>query len=108
MSETEVNVLATLQALPGLESDVEEALCDAVRSTHSEPGCLRYSLQRHVGTTSTYVVVEKWISTEALDLHSKAPAFQKLMGALDGKLAGAPEVVILNHVDVSASTLGTL
>lgn len=108
MSGIELNVLATIQAIPGLETDVEEALRDAVSSTHSEPGCLRYSLHRHAGTTSTYVVVEKWASAEALELHSKAPAFQELMGKLDGKLTGAPQVVILEYVEVSESPLGAL
>lgn len=103
-----VIVVATMWPEAGSEGEVEKALRAAVRSVHSEPGCLRYSLHRSIGDPVRFVMIEKWESEEALDAHGRAPALRELGAQLDGKLAAPPEVTRLAALPEGDATVGAL
>jgi quinol monooxygenase YgiN len=86
-SNGNVVVVVTIEAAEGNEDKVEQALREAVPVVHTEPGCVRYALHRDPQSPATFVMIENWESAEALDVHSKAPAFLKLGAALKGLLA---------------------
>ena len=69
----ELTVIARLKARPGKEAELEQALRGAVGPTHAETGCLRYALHRSTDDPATFVMVERWVSREALDQHLEAP-----------------------------------
>jgi quinol monooxygenase YgiN len=53
-------------------------------------------------TPNTFAVVERWASLEAQYDHFRHPGFGKLMSALEGIIAGPPEVSI-NEVSATFS-----
>ena len=70
-------------------------LLTAIPKVHAEPGCEVYALHESDGE---FVMVERWESADALDVHGKAEALTTLGGQLAGKLAGRPEVRRLTAV----------
>ncbi|GAA5169933.1 MULTISPECIES: putative quinol monooxygenase [Amycolatopsis] len=105
-SENPVVVVATAEASPGKEDEVEQAFRKAVRAVHTEPGCLLYALHRDPRSPSTFVMVEKWASAEALATHGKAPALAELGGVLKGLLARPLEVRTLTPLPEGDERLG--
>ena len=100
-----VVVVATLTPRPGEMEAVREAILAAVPQVHAEPGCELYALHEADGT---FVMVERWESPEALAVHGTAEALTTLGGRLQGKLAGAPEVVRLTPVPAGDPGKGTV
>ncbi len=84
---SEIVVLAHAIAKSGYEKKLEEAMCAAVMPTHAEPGCLKYAFHRSAEDSRVFVMIEKWTSKEALDLHLKMPHIQTLFKKLPDLLA---------------------
>ena len=87
-----VIVVATILPLPEFRDEVIALFEQTIAAVHDEPGCELYSL--HTGE-DRLVMIEKWESSEALDVHSHAEALQKLGPALAGKLSGRLDVQVL-------------
>lgn len=100
-----VVVVATLTPKPDQVDAVREALLEAVPKVHAEPGCEVYALHESDGE---FVMVERWESADALDVHGKAEALATLGGRLAGKLAGRPEVRRLTAVPGGDTTKGAI
>jgi quinol monooxygenase YgiN len=64
-----VHVLATFEAKPGREKDVEAVLQGLIDPTHQEEGCMCYILQRRMDRPGTFYLVEKWRSAADLRKH---------------------------------------
>ena len=104
--ENAVVVVATAEAAPGQEEKVEQAFRTAVRAVHGEPGCLLYALHRDPRSPSTFVMVEKWASLEALRDHGRAPALTELGATLKDLMAAPLEVRTLIPVPEGDERLG--
>jgi quinol monooxygenase YgiN len=100
-----VVVVATILPLPGHHDEVAAALAAAVEQVHSEDGCELYALHQADGRL---VMVERWASADALDVHSKGPNLVALTSALAGLVAGAPDVVLLEAVPAGDPVKGQL
>ena len=100
-----VVVVATLTPKPDQVDAVRKALLAAIPKVHAEPGCEVYALHESDGE---FVMVERWASAEALDVHGKAEALTTLGGQLAGKLAGRPEVRRLTAVPGGDTTKGAI
>jgi len=74
----ELTVIARLKARPGKEAELEQALRVVVTPTHAEPGCLRYAFHRSTDDPATFLLVERWVSREALDQHLEMPYLKAL------------------------------
>jgi quinol monooxygenase YgiN len=98
-------VVATLFPLAEHRDEVVAAIAEAVARVHTEDGCELYAL--HEGT-DRLVMIEKWSSKEALDIHLKAPALVELSGRLDGKLASPTEIQLLRPHPAGTARQGTL
>jgi quinol monooxygenase YgiN len=105
-SNDAVVVVATAEAAEGHEEKVEEAFRVAVRAVHAEPGCELYALHRDPRSPSTFVMVEKWASADALRAHSTTPTLAGLGAALDGLLAKPLEVRALTPLPDGDEQLG--
>ena len=87
-----ITVVATIYPKPEHRQAVLDAFVAAVPDVHAEDGCELYTL--HEGP-DRLVMVEKWASTDALEVHNRGPALAALGKALDGALTAAPDVQIL-------------
>ena len=77
-----IHVIAMITTKPGQREAVLEAFRANMPAVHAEAGCIEYgpaidtpdlgAVQTKLGD-DTFVVIEKWESTEALQAHAKAP-----------------------------------
>jgi quinol monooxygenase YgiN len=87
-----VVVVATIRPLPEHRDEVIAEIKQAIALVHAEDGCELYSLNE---APDRLMMIEKWASQEALDIHMGAPALAALGPRLAGKLTAAPEIVVL-------------
>jgi quinol monooxygenase YgiN len=100
-----VVVVATITPLPDRKDDVRAALLTAVPQVHGEPGCELYAL--HEGP-DTFVMIERWQSAEALQVHGRGAALVELGAALDGALASPTDVRVLTALPAGDPAKGAL
>lgn len=71
-------ICLTVLLLAKNEADVpviREHLARAMRSSRTEPGCLRFDVYHSSADPRRFVLVEHWASQEALDAHRLAAAY---------------------------------
>ncbi len=100
-----VVVVATITPKPDQVDAVREALLAAVPKVHAEPGCELYALHEGKGE---FVMVERWESTDAMQVHGSAEALTTLGGQLADKLAAAPDVRRLTAVPAGDADKGAV
>ncbi len=100
-----VIVLATIKPLPEHRDEVIAAMKETIALVHAEDGCELYSLNEAL---DRLMMIEKWASQQALDIHLKAPALAALGPRLAGKVAGPPEIVVLQPVPAGDLAKGQL
>lgn len=66
---TQVTVIATLHARPGQEAALEARMRSMIEATRREAGCIRYDMHRAADDAASLVMVEYWVSAEALQAH---------------------------------------
>ncbi len=89
-----IHVIAILSTLPGKREEVLKEFHAIVPLVHAEKGCIEYqpavdfseslTMQNDLGP-DTFIVIEKWESSDALIAHSAAPHmadYGKRVGAL--------------------------
>jgi quinol monooxygenase YgiN len=90
-----VVVVATIRPLPEHRDEVIAEFTATIAQVHAEDGCELYALNE---TDDRLIMIEKWASPEALRVHSKGANLAALNPRLAGKVAGAPEVSVLQAV----------
>jgi quinol monooxygenase YgiN len=100
-----VVVVATIVPLPQHRDEVIAAFAGIIAQVHAEPGCELYALNQ---ADDRLIMIEKWASTEALATHSKGAALAALNPQLAGKVAGRPEVIVLQAVPAGAPGKGAV
>jgi len=100
-----VVVVATIIPKPDQVEAVRDAILAAVPKVHAEPGCELYAVHQGRGE---FVMVERWESPEALEVHGTAEALTTLGGQLAGKLTGAPVVTRLTAVPAGDPAKGAV
>jgi quinol monooxygenase YgiN len=100
-----VVVVATIVPLPEHRDEVIATLKETVEQVHAEDGCELYTLN---AAPDRLIMIEKWATPEALRVHSKAAALAALGPKLAGKVAGAPEVIMLQQVPAGDPEKGQL
>ncbi len=88
-----LHVSAVITGVPGSGDRLESMLIELAAGTHTEAGCLLYSLQRAVENPDQFVTVEKWTSKEALDGHMASPHLQAALAGAGEILAGPPMII---------------
>lgn len=86
-----ITLIAKLKAKPGFEKDVENALLAMIPDVQYEENTLAYRLHRCSDDPSVFLYYEQYADKNALQFHGGTLYFQKLVSALDGKLAGPTE-----------------
>ena len=100
-----VVVVATITPKADQVDAVRQAILAAVPKVHGEPGCELYAVHEGAGQ---FVMVERWESLDALQVHGSAEALTTLGGQLAGKLDGAPDVLRLTAVPAGDPVKGAV
>lgn len=100
-----VVVVASIVPLAEYRDEVIVAFKETIEQVHEEDGCELYSLNE---APDRLIMIEKWASPEALAAHSKGPSLAALNPKLAGKVAGAPEVIVLQQVPAGDPVKGAL
>jgi quinol monooxygenase YgiN len=70
-----IYVIAELSLKPGTAEQAAAAARAAVAGTVKEDGCISYDMHLSVSDPTRLVVVERWVSREALSRHVETPHF---------------------------------
>ncbi|HEY5361272.1 MAG TPA: putative quinol monooxygenase [Streptosporangiaceae bacterium] len=100
-----VVVVATIRPLPEHVDAVIAAFAEVIPQVHEEDGCELYALHQ---TDDRLIMIEKWTSPEALQVHSQGPNLAALNPKLAGKVAGPPEVIVARAVPAGDPAKGQL
>ena len=85
---SELQVVATIPAKPEAADAIREALKALAEATRAEEGCLAYDLFESGSAPGTFVTVERWTDSAALDAHMAMPHVAAAFAAADGALSG--------------------
>ena len=97
-TNSQLDVVAHIHALPGEEAIVREVLESYVAPTRLEEGCLRYDLFIDIDDPSKFTFIEEWTSAELLYKHSQSAHLAAGKVRLVGKLAADPQVLKLTRI----------
>ena len=95
---TALHLVALLTAKPGSEEKVRDALTVLVGHTREEEGCLTYELFESQAAPGTFVTVEEWTDSAALEAHMASPHIAAALEATAEALTGPPAIHPLTHV----------
>ena len=93
-----IGIIATMKIKEGTNKDFEEVasrLQSAV--TENDPGVVYYDWYNGQADT-TYVVLERYESQDALDAHGQTDHMKSIGGEMGQYMAGRPEVTILKSI----------
>ena len=96
-----VEVIATLEARPEREADLEAALTVLLTHTRQEPGIRRYDLYRDSTRPATFVMVEAYADEAALEAHRGSAHYLEVREHAGDWLSAAPLVAVLAPVAVA-------
>jgi quinol monooxygenase YgiN len=97
-----ITVHAYVHALP----EHREAYLDGLRALQTatlenDAGCLAYQFWEHIDMPNTFVCVEVWSDTAALNAHLDAPHHTELSGALDAYRSEPADVQVFESTPIS-------
>lgn len=100
-----VVVVATIVPLAEHRDEVIAAFKETIKQVHDEDGCELYALHE---ASDRLIMIEKWASRDALRVHSTSPALTAMGPKLAGKVAGPPEIIVLNQLPAGDLVKGAL
>lgn len=66
---SEIVVVAVVTAAEGKSAEAEALIRTIIPPTHAEDGCIAFALHRDLVDPHKLVLIERWASRAALDLH---------------------------------------
>ncbi|MFT4571997.1 MAG: quinol monooxygenase YgiN [Hyphomicrobiaceae bacterium] len=92
-------VIARIRAIPGSADELASELTAMVNwVAENEPETLSYICHRSVADPDAFVFFERYTNEAAFAAHGASERFAQLIQALDGKVAAAPELEVLDEV----------
>lgn len=91
---TQLNIIATITVKP----EFQEAF-KLVTGSRAEPGCLRYELNQSIEDPNIYIVVERWQSQQAIDLHNTTAHFTEFANFAKDHVDGL-SISVVKQVDI--------
>jgi len=89
-----ITVVATFQARPGKEAELQKALLSLVAPTRQEAGCLNYDLHVSPEDPAKFLFHENWASQAHLDAHLHSEHIKALLPRVDELCVAFPEIKI--------------
>lgn len=96
MSEVVVVVLS--RAKPGRTEEGLAAYAALAATTHGEDGCLAFALHRDPADAERIVLIERWVTREALDAHLRMPHLAEFRRASADLWAEPATILVLDPV----------
>jgi quinol monooxygenase YgiN len=93
-----LTVVAEMQAKPGKEEALREALLNLIEPTRLEQGCLQYDLHQDNTEPGRFVFFEKWDSAEHLDLHLAKPHLEAFKARADDLLESPVRLLRMTRI----------
>ncbi|MEW4487260.1 putative quinol monooxygenase [Thalassoglobus sp. JC818] len=72
-----INVILTVQDGSQIEN-IAKLLTEAGRLSREEPGCLSFEVCQSIEEKGTFLLIERWESKEAWEVHKTAQAFTEI------------------------------
>jgi quinol monooxygenase YgiN len=72
----EVKLIALLQSKADAEDTIKLELQRLVEASAAEDGCLKYELYQDGSKRCSYVIIEEWVSGQALQQHTEAAHYK--------------------------------
>jgi quinol monooxygenase YgiN len=94
-----ITLLATVQARPGKEKELRDALLGLVAATRKEAGCLDYDLHVSAQDPAKFLFHETWSSQADIDAHMKSPHVQAMLPRVDELCVAFPEITAWERID---------
>lgn len=80
-------VIVIIEAKPGREHELKQALTNVIEPSRSEKTCLNYLLHQDLDNPAQFVLYENWESKEAHQKQFEKPYINALVNQLEGLLA---------------------
>ena len=87
-----VKLIARIEAKPGREQLIADALKALSGPSRAEAGCIQYDVCRMKEDPAKLLVLEEWASQECLDEHMATPHFKAFVEKIAEALAEAPKL----------------
>jgi quinol monooxygenase YgiN len=71
------NILVSLDDDKDVD-EIRDLLREQGRLSRAEPGCLRYEVYQSQADRKVFLIIERWESQQALDLHRTAKAYTEI------------------------------
>ena len=91
-------VVAILEAKPGKEIELKQALMNVVEPSRGEKTCLDYRLHQGVDNQAQFVFYENWESKEAHQLQFQKPYIKELSEQIGDLLAKPYQVIFAEEL----------
>jgi len=98
MSAKTITVVATFEAKPGKEAELQQALIGLVAPTRQEAGCLNYDLHVLPEEPAKFLFHENWTSKAHLDAHLQSPHIKALLPRVPELAVAKPEIKIWERI----------
>jgi quinol monooxygenase YgiN len=94
-------IVGTLRILPrpARRAEVLEILLSIQGPVLAQPGCAACHIYEEQGPEPTVVLVERWESQAALEVHLRSEAYRRILGAIE--LSGGPPEVCFDYVSTT-------
>ncbi|NHN25261.1 antibiotic biosynthesis monooxygenase [Flavobacterium jejuense] len=86
-----VTVLWEAKAKKGMESKMKTFITNAVTASRYEFGCIDYEAHEVEGQSGKFIILERWVSMEALQEHLNSPRVKEKGPELVEMMAGSIE-----------------
>lgn len=93
-----IDVVAHLQAKPGMEEQLRAILESFVDPSRLEEGCIRYDLFWDLKDSTKFTFIEEWSSEEALAKHGTSSHIQAGRARFPEVLAGPAWIQIVTRI----------
>jgi quinol monooxygenase YgiN len=105
---SDVVAVVVYRAKPDGIEEAREAFRQVIEPTHAEPGALTCALTQSDEDPSVFLLLERWISMEAVEEHLKKPYVKAFREAVGGLFGPEPEVFMLSDVPIGTSAKGKI
>ncbi|MBD5635463.1 MAG: antibiotic biosynthesis monooxygenase [Candidatus Eremiobacteraeota bacterium] len=93
MRKAGIVVIATVKAKPGMEGQLHDVFLSIVGPARADGGNLSYDLVQSVEDPTTFVSIEVWKSSAALQAHLATQPVTDAIAKLGSIVAGPPAIV---------------
>lgn len=73
---SQLNIVATLKIKSEFRGAFQTIFKKLVEESQKEIGCIRYELNQRIDDPDVYIVIETWVSKQAINNHNQTPHFK--------------------------------